>query len=186
MRHGQAPGNMDPDTVREVKCLNSRKIALASLLAAIYVVIGYFIPFIAFGQYQCRIQDCLYALIPLFGMTGVFGTFLGHLIYNIYGFGVGIALGPLDLLSPFIFLIPKLLLSKYGIKTLPVHITFVAVWVAFLLNLQFGVPIVVGIVSVGIGETIAEGVFGVPLYKSIQKRVEIVNFVYDLKRRITK
>lgn len=149
--------------------MDSRKIALASLLAAIYVVIGYFIPFIAFGQYQCRIQDCLYALLPLFGYAGVFGLTLGGLIYNFYGFFIGVALGPLDLLSPFVFLIPKILIMKHGAKMLPIHVLAVAVWVGFLLQLMFGTPWVIAAFTVGIGEFIAEIVLGIPLLKTLEK-----------------
>ena len=135
---------------------------ISGLLALTYFVIGYFIPFIAFGQYQCRIQDSLYALIPLFGFSGVVGTFLGHLIYNIYGFSIGIALGWPDLLSPFLFLIPKILLWKFGLKALPIHFLFVALWVGVLLQIQFGVSLLIGSINVGIGEAIALGI-GVPL-----------------------
>jgi uncharacterized membrane protein len=157
--------------------LDTKTLSIASLLGASYVVIGYFIPFIAFGQYQCRIQDALYALIPLFGFAGVAGTFLGHFIYNLYGFSIGVALGPLDLLSPFIFLIPKVLLWKHGLKTLPIHILFVAVWVGLLLQLQFALPLSISVVSVGVGELIAEGL-GVPLYYALRNKVEITNTRY--------
>jgi len=148
--------------------MKTKEITIGIMFSSLYVVIGYFIPFIAFGQFQCRIQDCLYALIPLFGLPSVIGLTIGSMIYNSYGFITGFALGPLDLLSPFIFVIPKLLIWKNGLKALPVHIVFIALWVGSLLYLEYGLPLQMGIISVGIGETIAESL-GVPLYYVFDK-----------------
>lgn len=155
--------------------MKTKEIAISSILASLYVIIGYILPLgIMFGQINFRLQDCLYALIPLFGESGLIGTFLGHLLFNLYGFSMGYALGLLDLLSPFIFLLPKYLLWKKGLKALPIHVLFVALWIGFLLERVVGVPLLIGIISVGIGESICEGL-GIILYYGIRNKITIKN-----------
>ena len=151
--------------------MKSKNTALITILGALYVVIGLAIPSIGFGAIQCRISDALHALIVVFGMPAVIGLTLGELIYNLYGFSTGFALGTLDLLSPIIFIIPKLLIYKIGYKGLLVHVAFIAVWVAYLLSL-FNVPFFSSIITVGVGSFIAEVVLGIPLAKIVENRFD--------------
>lgn len=151
--------------------MNSRDIALFTVISALYVALGFGLQNIAFGTIQIRVADALYPLIAILGLPCLVGTFYGHFIFNFYGFGVGIALGVGDLLSPFIFLIPKLLIWKFGLKAVPIHVLFVAIWVSYLLNVMFAVPFLLSLVLVGIGEFIAEIVLGVPLTLGIKRRL---------------
>lgn len=148
----------------------SVRISEIAILAAMYVAIGLFVLPISFGLLQARMSDALYPAIVIFGREGVIGLFLGHLIFNCYGYITGFALGPLDLLSPFIFIIPKLLIEKYGIKAVPIHILFVAGWVSTMLNILYKIPIPLGFLLVGIGELFAEGV-GLILFDEIKWRL---------------
>ena len=90
---------------------------------------------------------------------------------NLYGFGVGLALGFGDLLSPFILLLPKLLIWKFGLKAVPVHVIAVALWVSYLLNAMFGVPFWLSVLTVGAGEAAAEIGLGVPLAIAVKRKL---------------
>jgi len=156
---------------RRWNSLESKDITLMAILGGLYVAIGLVIPFISFGAVQCRVSDALYPLIAVLGTPALIGLTLGHIIYNLYGFVTGFALGPLDvLLSPLIFFGAKLAIWKWGIKAVPIHVIAVALWVPYLLNNLFGMPYWPLVISVGIGEAIAELVLGVPLAKLVEQR----------------
>lgn len=151
--------------------MKSKDIALIAISASLYIAIGLVIPFIGFGAIQCRISDALYPLIAILGTPALIGLTIGHAIYNLWGYSTGIALGILDVtLSPIIFLIAKILIWKYGIRAVPIHVIFVALWVPYLLNSLFGLPYWPLVITVGIGETIAEIVIGIPIAKAVETR----------------
>ena len=152
--------------------MESRKIALASVLASLYVAIGVALPFISFGAWQCRVSDALYPLIALFGTPALIGLTLGHIIYNLYGFTTGFALGWMDvILSPIIFFGAKLAIWKWGFKAVPIHVIAVALWVPYLLKSLFGLPYLPSVMSVGAGEAVAELVLGRLVFLEMEKRL---------------
>jgi len=149
--------------------MKSRSIALIALLATIYVVIGYTLHSISFLEYQVRVSDALYPLIAIFGLPAVIGTTIGHFIMNITS-----PLGIIDLLSVALFIPAKLAIWKYGLKAVPLHVISVALWVPYMLCTVFQIPFIMYwplVLSVGIGETIAEVVIGVPLTLAVKNRV---------------
>jgi uncharacterized membrane protein len=156
----------------------TKTLSLTIIGASLYLALGFSFQTVAFGNIQVRIADALYPLIAVLGFPWLLATFLGHLIFNLYGFGMGVALGVGDLLSPFVFLIPKWLIYKYGnptwkrlTLTIFTHVLFVAFWVAWLLYTMFGIPFWLSVSTVGIGEFIAEVLLGVPLTLAIKRRV---------------
>lgn len=159
--------------------MNSKFLALTVIIASLYVSLGFGLQNIAFGNIQIRVADALYPLIAVLGLPCLVGTFLGHFIFNLYGFGTGIALGIGDLASPFIFLIPKWLIYKYRnptwqrltLTTLS-HVLFVALWIPYLLYMMFAIPYWLSVVTVGAGEFIAEIVLGIPLTLAIKRRIK--------------
>lgn len=151
--------------------MKSKDVTLIAISASLYVVIGLVIPFISFGAIQCRVSDALYPLIAILGTPALIGLTIGHAIYNLWGYSTGVALGILDvLLSPLIFLIAKILIWKYGLRAVPIHVIFVALWVPYLLNSLFGAPYWPLVISVGIGEAIAEIAIGIPVAKAVETR----------------
>lgn len=151
--------------------MKSKDITQVAVLAALYIAIGLVIPSISFGAIQCRVSDALYPLIAVLGMPALIGLTLGHVIYNFYGYFTGFALGLLDVIvSPLLFLVAKLLIWKYGLKAVPIHVVFVALWVPYLLTTLFGLPYWPLVISVGIGEAVAELVLGIPLAKLVEQR----------------
>lgn len=146
--------------------MKSKQIALTGVFAGLYYVLGILFQPISFGAIQVRVACALIPLISLFGYPATIGITIGHLLFN-----VGSPLGTLDILSPFVFLIPRLLIQKYGVKTMPIHTVTVGLWVAYILS-TFGSPFVPIFLTVTIGETVAEWFLGyVLLHPKIEKRV---------------
>jgi len=152
--------------------MKSKSLAITIVFAALYNCLGFIFQSVAFGPIQTRIADALYPLIAVYGLPCLLGTFLGHFIFNFYGYTVGLALGIGDLLSPFLFLIPKFAIYKWKLKAVPLHVAFVALWVAWLLYIMFGIPYWMSAATVGAGETIAEIVLGIPLAIAIKRRLQ--------------
>jgi uncharacterized membrane protein len=156
-----------------------KSLALSAIIASAYLALGFAFQNVAFGNIQIRFADALYPLIAVLGLPCLIGTFAGHLIFNLYGFGTGIALGIGDLASPFIFLIPKILIWKFGktklglFVTTNIHVFFVALWVAWLLYTMFSIPYWVAQPSVYVGEFIAEILLGIPLTLAIKRRLKL-------------
>lgn len=149
--------------------MNTRRLALSIVSAALYVAVGFTFQSLAFGIVNIRFADALYPLIAILGLPWLVGTFAGHVIFNCYGFAVGLALGPWDLLTPFVLLIPKLLIWKFGLKMVPVHVWAVATYVSLLLTSFYGGAFELYFVGAFIGEAIAEIGLGVPLTLAIKK-----------------
>jgi uncharacterized membrane protein len=152
--------------------MKTKYLGTLAVFAALYVALGLTLQSIAFGVIQVRVADALYPLIAVFGLPCLWGTFLGHFIFNLYGYTAGLALGIGDFLSPLLFLIPKFAIYKWKLKAVPLHVLFVAFWVAYLLYTMFNVPFWLSVVTVGAGETIAEIMLGVPLALAIKKRIK--------------
>lgn len=149
--------------------MKTKYIGIMALFGAIYFSLGFLFQNVSFGPVNVRVADALYPLIALLGLPGLLGCFVGQLAFNSYGVSVGIALGPGDLLSPFIFLIPKFLIWKFGLKAVPVHVLAVALWIGTLLYFQFGIPLWLSFLTVGLGECVAEIGLGVPLALSFKR-----------------
>ena len=149
--------------------MNRKKFILMIIIILAYLVLGILFQDFSFGNFQIRVADALYPLIAILGLPCFIGTFLGQTIFNIYGFSVGLALGTLDLLSPLLFLIPKYAIYKWKLKAVPIHVAFVAFWVAFLLHQMLGLPYWESVITVGTGETIAMIIIGIPLALVLRK-----------------
>jgi len=149
--------------------MKSRSIALTALFTTLYIIIGYALSSIAFLEYQVRVADALYPLIAIFGLPALIGTTIGHFTLNLAS-----PLGLIDLLSVALFIPAKIAIWKFGLKAVPLHIISVALWVPYMLCTVFQIPFIAYIplaVTVGVGETIAEAVIGIPLALAIRKRL---------------
>jgi uncharacterized membrane protein len=147
--------------------MNTRKIALAVVFAALYYTLGTVFQPISFMAVQFRVAQVLIPLIVVFGDSAVVGITVGHLLFNLQS-----PIGFLDLFSPFVLLIPRLLLWKGGLKFLPVHIVSVSLWVGYILNAAFNLPLLATAFTVGIGEAVAEGL-GIPISYAVKRRLNL-------------
>jgi len=144
--------------------MNNRDLGLTTMFATLYAV-GVVWP-LSFMGVQCRLSCALIPLIAIFGLPATLGITVGHFIFNSFS-----PIGWLDYLSPLIFFIPRWLIQKYGVKAMPIHTVTVSVWVPLILNWAFKIPIIPTILTVGIGELIAEWYIGyLGLYPRFAKR----------------
>jgi len=144
--------------------MHSKKIALIVVFATLYSSITLVFHPISYGEINIRVSDSLYPLIGLFGFPSLIGCVLGHFIANLFS-----PLGIIDLLSVGLFIPAKLLILKFKFKGVPIHVLSVALWVGFMLHYLYGLPLVMTIIFVGMGESIAELVLGRWVYLEVEK-----------------
>ena len=153
--------------------LNKKTLFLvqAALIAAIYVVLTVvFAPF-SFGEVQVRIAEAL-TILPVFLPAAVPGLFVGCLLGNMLGGAV---------LPDIIFGSLATLIGAIGTRALRKAHPFLApippiaantVIVPFVLKYAYAVdlPIPFMMLTVGIGEVVSCGIFGLVLYYSLNGR----------------
>ena len=143
----------------------------AALIAAIYVVLTVvFVPF-SFGEVQVRIAEAL-TILPVFLPAAVPGLFVGCLLGNMLGGAV---------LPDIIFGSLATLIGALGTRALRKAHPFLApippiaantVIVPFVLKYAYAVdlPIPFMMLTVGIGEVVSCGIFGLVLYYALNGR----------------
>ena len=142
----------------------------AAMIAAIYVVLTLIFQPFSFGEIQVRIAEAL-TILPVFTPAAIPGLFVGCLIGNIFGGSVlpDIIFGSLATLIGAIFTYLLRKQSKY-LAPLPPIISNIVI-VPFVLRYAYGInlPIPFMMLTVGIGEVISCGVFGMIVYAALQK-----------------
>lgn len=138
----------------------------AAIIAAVYVVLTIIFAPISYGQVQVRISEAL-TVLPYFTPAAIPGLFIGCIIANIYG-GAGIIdiiFGSLaTLFAAFLsYKMPK----KYLVPLPPIVIN--AVVIGLILNYALGVPILITMVWVGLGQLISCYGIGYPLMLILEK-----------------
>ena len=143
----------------------------AALIAAIYVVLTVvFAPF-SFGEVQVRIAEAL-TILPVFLPAAVPGLFVGCLLGNMLGGAV---------LPDIIFGSLATLIGALGTRALRKAHPFLApippiaantLIVPFVLKYAYAVdlPIPFMMLTVGIGEVVSCGIFGLVLYYALNGR----------------
>ena len=153
--------------------LNKKTLFLvqAALIAAIYVVLTVvFAPF-SFGEVQVRIAEAL-TILPVFLPAAVPGLFVGCFLGNMLGGAV---------LPDIIFGSLATLIGALGTRVLRKAHPFLApippilantVIVPFVLKYAYAVdlPIPFMMLTVGIGEVVSCGIFGLVLYYALNGR----------------
>lgn len=151
-----------------------RFVVEAALIAAMYAVLTVLIPG-GSGQIQVRVAEAL-TILPFFTPAAIPGLFVGCFIANVF-----VGQGVLDMVfGPLATLVAALLTWKMPKKLLaplpPVVIN--AVYVGILLYFVAGLPIVVTMGFVAIGEIIACYVLGYPLLLLLEKQKDRI-FKFD-------
>lgn len=164
--------------------LRNKFIVQAGVIAALYsvlVILGTFTPigFINFGPIQLRISEAL-TVLPYFTPAAIPGLFIGCLVSNIFGTAVGVMLpdiifGSLATLAAAScsYLLRK---RKWLVPLPPVVIN--AVVVGLLLTYVYGLssPLMVNILTVGVGQIIACYGLGMGLLYVLDKRRKIFEY----------
>lgn len=147
----------------------------AAMIAAVYVVLTCLFSAFSFGQVQIRVAEAL-TILPVFTPAAVPGLFIGCLIGNTLGGAIlpDVLFGSLaTLIGAFG---TRLLRRKHPVLcTLPPIVANTIV-VPLVLRYAYGIhmPIWLMMITVGIGEVIGCGVFGVLLYSILQKYKETI------------
>ena len=142
----------------------------AALIGAVYVVLTLvFAPF-SYGEVQVRVSEAL-TILPYFTPAAVPGRFVGCIIANLLGGGipVDIIFGSIATLIGAVFTYQLRNSSKWLAPGPPIVAN--AVIVPFVLYYGYGVnlPIPLMMLTVGAGEVVSCGVFGMILLTALSK-----------------
>lgn len=158
-----------------MKDQNISTMTQAAMIAAVYVVLTYvFAPF-SFGEVQIRIAEAL-TILPVFTPAAVPGLFIGCFIGNI----LGGAILPDIICGSFATLVGALFTYRLRDKDrflapLPPIIANTVI-VPFVLRYGYGIllPVPFMMLTVGIGEIISCGIFGMVLYLPLRKYKDLI------------
>ena len=153
--------------------MDTRKIALVSLISALYAVSVILLASVSFLLFQVRVADALIPLSIVFGMPVVLGVTLGNIIANSIS-----GLGYIDIIGGSI---ANFLAAYIGWKISSRKFTgsrFIAIVaqnlivssiVGSYLALLFDIPLEVGFFDVFIGSTMSMNIIGYFLVLGIEK-----------------
>ncbi len=148
--------------------MNVKKLTFGAAIAAIYAVLTIFLAPISYGPLQCRISEVL-CILPAMSPTAVWGLFVGCLVANIFtGSLVDIIFGSLTTLIAAI-LTYKTRKNIYVAMIFPVALNAIIVG-TYLAIIYGGIPILLSMLYVGLGQAISCYVIGIPLYKLIKNK----------------
>lgn len=155
------------------------KIALAGLIAALYAVLVYLLPFISFYAYQIRVAEAL-TVLAYIDPVAILGLYVGAIIANL-----GSPFGPIDIFfGSFLTLLAAILTYSISIyfrkytsqrtyryigplfALLPVVLVN-AFGVAYILKVAAKLPYFASALGVGIGQFIAAYILGYPFLQAI-------------------
>lgn len=153
--------------------LNTKKLAVVTVFAALYAVGVIFLAPISFGVFQVRVADALLPLSMIFGLPSALGLSLGCIVSNVYG-----GLGIIDIVGGAAANLVACTLAWYigrkgrGVQRFlgtVVETVAVALIVGGYLSLIFQVPLEISLLGVLIGETIAINLIGFPIEEAIRR-----------------
>jgi uncharacterized membrane protein len=152
------------------------KIASGALVAALYVVLNYFLSSISFGAIQFRAAEMLCQLAP-YSTSYYIGIIIGCFIANLssplgwYDLVFGVASTILGIGIP-LFITGKSANANLKHFSVGLGMTLSMVLIAWELNLAFDLPFLLTWLTVSIGEA-ATQIVGAPIIIAISKRVKL-------------
>ena len=161
--------------MKETKTLSVQFVAQAAVIAAIYVVLTLlFAPF-SYGEVQVRLSEAL-TILPVFTPAAVPGLFVGCLLSNILGGCIvpDIIFASLATLTGAVFTYLLRNQSRFLAPLPPILAN--ALIVPFVLRFGYQVPLPIPfmMLTVGIGEVISCGVFGMILYAALYRYKNLI------------
>jgi len=152
---------------------NPKNIALIAIYAALYAALVVGLGGISYGPGQVRIADSMIAAVPLLGIAGVIGHTLGVFVANIFS-----TAGPIDLLNTIpSFVMAFVVYYVYNkthndytvIGTCIAYSAVLGITVGWMLSYVFDAPLLLTMLYVAIGNTIASVLIGWPIFKLLKK-----------------
>jgi len=152
--------------------LTTKQIALATVFAALKLALNMVFHGISFGAFNFRISNALLGTLPFTGWAGVLAFFISGLWTNSTS-----PLGLIDMISPFIGLVFSSIIVLAG-KTqndklifgaMVLYGTGIGLWVGYMLNAVYGLPLILMMVNVVISNTVVSALAAFPVYKAMNK-----------------
>ncbi|NMS88936.1 QueT transporter family protein [Clostridioides difficile] len=157
----------------------SINIALTAVVTAIYAVLTLSLGFISYGPIQFRVAEIM-MLLAFLDKGYIVGLTLGCFLANVIGpYGVpDIVFGTLaTFISGSLIYVTKKIggQNKGTLIIASVWPTIVnAVVVGLMLNIFFGLPLILSMIQVGFGEFVVVTVVGVPFFSFLMKKYKNV------------
>jgi len=156
--------------------MKTSRLARAGMIAAVYVVLNLLHPF-AFGPIQFRLSEAL-CLLPLLFSESVWGLFVGCVVANLIGLGMGLTT-PWDvLLGSLATLIAALWtrsVKRDGLAPIPAilcNAVIVGAMLTVVLTPSEPRMFFYHAATVGASEALVLYVFGLPLLKAFRRMME--------------
>lgn len=141
----------------------------AALYAALVIVLGAF----SYGPIQLRVADSMVASVPLLGIPGVLGHTLGVFISNMFspdGFLDLLNTIPSFVMSFVVYYVYKRTKNDYTVLgTCLAYAVVLGVTVGWMLSYLYGIPLLLTIAYVSIGNAVATTLIGWPLFKVLKR-----------------
>ncbi|UOW69104.1 QueT transporter family protein [Paraclostridium bifermentans] len=152
---------------------NIKKLVTTALVAAIYATLTLVLGAISYGPIQFRFAEIM-VLLPFIKKDYMWGLTIGCFLANIIGpYGVpDIIFGTTaTFLSVYaVYMTSKIMDGKkYALLVSSIWPTVInAIIIGIMLNIFFGLPLMLSMAQVGFGQFVVITIIGVPLYKSLE------------------
>jgi uncharacterized membrane protein len=153
--------------------IKTKDLALIAMYAALYAALVVVLGGFSYGPIQVRVADSMVAAVPLLGLPGVLGHTLGVFVGNIFS-----TAGPIDLLNTIpsfamsfvVYYIYKRTKNDYTvIGTCTAYSAVLGTTVGWMLSYLYGLPLLLTILDVAVGNVVATVVIGWPLFKLLKR-----------------
>lgn len=164
-----------------MKTMNTRKLAVCSMIAALYTAVSLALAPLTFGVVQMRISEAL-GLLAVFSPVGVWGVTLGCLLSNVLGVCLGVTLPPDIIFGTLATLIASTLtyrLRNVRVRHIPVwsavppilvNAVVIGLELTYFFSSGFTTEIfLINALSVGLGQIIPCAVLGLLLVYMLEK-----------------
>lgn len=153
----------------------TKKLVKTAVVAAIYTILTVILAPISYGPVQFRISEIL-VLLAVIDPFYIVGLTVGCLVANIFG-----GYGPMDIVfgtvATFLSVTCVYLTGKY-VRNKKVSLVLASIWptifngliIGWMLNIVAGLPMVLSMIQVGIGEFVVVTLVGVPVFRLIENK----------------
>ncbi|GAA3663184.1 QueT transporter family protein [Asaccharospora irregularis] len=152
---------------------STKKIVVTALVAAVYATLTLSLGFISYGPIQFRIAEVM-ILLAFIRKEYIIGLTLGCFLANVIGpYGVpDIVFGTMaTLMSAILVYLTSKMQKKWSLLIASLWPTIInAIIIGAMLNIFFGVPLILGMLQVGFGQFVVITIIGIPFFKMVNKK----------------
>lgn len=152
---------------------STKKIVVTALVAAVYATLTLSLGFISYGPIQFRIAEVM-ILLAFIRKEYIIGLTLGCFLANVIGpYGVpDIVFGTTaTLMSAILVYLTSKIQKKWSLLIASLWPTIInAIIIGAMLNIFFGVPLILGMLQVGFGQFVVITIIGIPFFKMVNKK----------------